>query len=93
MILKLGKIVCTARVDNDMKNDPLFQMEISNRIIFHQQCLFKETTLCEEDIQTNIDALENGDRVLNSFDTSKGNIWIITEGDRSYTTILYPDEY
>lgn len=50
--------------------------------------------LCEEDQQTNVDAVENQGRILSSYllnDEIK--IWIITEADRSATTILLPDEY
>ncbi len=93
MELNLGIVVCTARINEDMKNNPLFQVEINNRLIFHKNCLFNETTLCADDIQANIDALQNDERVFNAFDTSNGKVWIITEHDRSYTTILYPDEY
>jgi hypothetical protein len=53
-----------------------------------------------EDIQTNDQAIiHEGDadrqqRVLSSYRTSAGaKLWIITEWDRSVTTILLPDEY
>jgi len=50
--------------------------------------------LCEEDQQHNADAVTNGDRVLSSYETQTGTkLWIITEHDRSVTTILLPDEY
>jgi hypothetical protein len=32
-------------------------------------------------------------RILSSYHTEFGKIWIITEADRSSTTILKPDEY
>jgi hypothetical protein len=32
-------------------------------------------------------------RVLSSYETTAGRIWIITESDRSVTTILLPEEY
>ena len=38
-------------------------------------------------------ALESGDRILSAYETSHGKIWIITEWDRSVTTILFPSEY
>lgn len=50
--------------------------------------------LDEEDQQTNEDAVAHGERILSSYllkDSTK--IWIITEADRSATTILLPDEY
>lgn len=47
-----------------------------------------------EDWQSNDDALEEGLRLLSSYRTLKDvKIWIITEADRSITTILLSDEY
>ena len=49
---------------------------------------------CEEDAEMNTEAVNNGDdRILAVYKTCKGNIWIITEWDRSVTTILFPSEY
>ena len=49
--------------------------------------------LDEEDKQTNNLAVKRGSRILSSylFDTVK--LWVITEADRSVTTILLPEEY
>ena len=50
--------------------------------------------MCEEDKQMNDEAIKSGnDRILAAYETSKGNIYIITEHDRSATTILFADEY
>jgi hypothetical protein len=50
--------------------------------------------LCEEDKQANQDALEQGLRLLSAYRTTEGDkIWIITEADRSVTTLLLPEEY
>jgi hypothetical protein len=48
----------------------------------------------EEDKQENEFSVEHGLRILSAYTTSVGEtIWIITEADRSYTTILLPREY
>lgn len=48
----------------------------------------------EEDKQENEFSVEHGFRILSAYTTSAGEtIWIITEADRSYTTILLPSEY
>lgn len=48
----------------------------------------------EEDKELNETALETGDRILSSYRDRNGiKFWIITEWDRSATTILLPDEY
>ena len=48
----------------------------------------------EEDKQANEIALLDGSRLLSAYRTVLGErIWIITEADRSATTILLPEEY
>ena len=51
--------------------------------------------LSEEDKLLNDDALINGNRILAKYHLSSINrdIYIITESDRSYTSILFPEEY
>lgn len=46
------------------------------------------------DRKANDDALSNGARLLSVHVTGCGDrLWIITEADRSATTLLLPDEY
>jgi hypothetical protein len=46
------------------------------------------------DQAANILALVTGERIFSVFETDLGTtLWIITEADRSATTILLPDEY
>jgi hypothetical protein len=53
----------------------------------------------DEDKQTNDLALKQGTRLLSAYNDDRfpkngiATIWIITEADRSATTILLPDEY
>jgi hypothetical protein len=49
--------------------------------------------LCAFDRRQNEVALRTGERVLSSYDTPAGRVWVITEADRSITTILLPEEY
>jgi len=49
--------------------------------------------LCAFDRRQNEIALRDGYRVLSSYETMAGRVWIITEADRSVTTILLPEEY
>ena len=49
--------------------------------------------LCADDKQANEDALAYGARLLSRYATVGGSIYIITEHDRSVTTILLPSEY
>jgi hypothetical protein len=49
--------------------------------------------LCSEDKEANEHSLKDGTRLLSRFATPGGSIYIITEHDRSMTTILLPSEY
>jgi len=50
--------------------------------------------VCEVDRQENEDSLKNGWQLFSVYHTDNGlKFWIITEADRSYTTVLLPSEY
>ena len=50
--------------------------------------------LPEEDKTENQFSLERGFRLLSSYRTIVGDkVWVITESDRSITTLLLPEEY
>ncbi len=50
--------------------------------------------LGDEDKQENELSLKEGYRLLSAYESDGlPKIWIITEADRSATTILFPDEY
>lgn len=50
--------------------------------------------MCAEDKAINADAIRHGARVMSSYDLiGGGKLWIITEADRSSTTLLLPSEY
>ena len=49
--------------------------------------------LCEDDKEIYDRALLEGGRVLSSFTTSKGTVWITTDANRLTTTVLLPSEY
>jgi hypothetical protein len=58
--------------------------------------------ICDEDKATNVQALEDGNRILSAYPIdparpSAGHgantLWVITEADRSVTTFLLPEEY
>jgi hypothetical protein len=49
--------------------------------------------LCAEDGKTNEEALKHGGRLLSAYPVGDARIWVITEADRSATTILLPEEY
>jgi len=51
-------------------------------------------TVDDEDRQANEDALQHGGRLMSVYETKQGTpLWIITEADRSATTVLLPEDY
>lgn len=44
------------------------------------------------DARTNDRALEHGGRLFSAYHTPAGTVWIITEADRSCTTLLLPED-
>lgn len=90
---KLGSTVVTKGIDDRMNEEPAFRH-------FVMDCLMKYIIgdwgdTCEEDSKSNEDAIENGERILAVYIYKKTGekIRIITEWDRSVTTILFPSEY
>jgi len=52
--------------------------------------------LSDEDRKENQMSLKRGFRLLSSYRTSSGDktkVWVITEAERSVTTLLLPEEY
>jgi hypothetical protein len=50
--------------------------------------------VCLDDQHANDRALANGGRILSIYRSSRGErFWIITEADRSATTVLLPEDY
>ena len=83
----LGQIVATPNALNSVPNN-----EIAAALQRHVRGDWGN--LDEEDKQANEDALHRGSRLLSSYLTSQNvKFWIITEADRSVTTVLLPEDY
>lgn len=89
--MELGAIYATKGVAECASRNPAFMVELS--IILARYCFGDWGELCKEDWEQNDYALIAGGRIMGSYGTCAGKVWIITEWDRSATTILFPDEY
>lgn len=49
--------------------------------------------LCPEDTLANDSGLDHGGRLFSAYGQGENRFWIITEADRSVTTVLLPDDY
>jgi hypothetical protein len=96
-IFNTGQIVATRGVYDLACQNPDFAQFIQKSLNRHVKGDWGDVD--EEDKQTNDYALKHGMRVLSAYKDDRfpkhgiATIWIITEEDRSATTILFPDEY
>lgn len=82
----LGEVVATSNAVSQL--DP---SAIAAAIIRHAAGDWGE--VCREDAKSNEDALKFGDRLLSVYRDGSKKFWIITEADRSVTTVLMPEDY
>lgn len=87
----LGMVVATKGVAYEVNEDSKYKEEITNCLNRHRSCDWGNVS--EEDAKLNNTAVDIGEQILSAYETSKGRIWIITEHDRSATTVLFPSEY
>ncbi|MBQ8179900.1 MAG: hypothetical protein IJ026_05635 [Candidatus Methanomethylophilaceae archaeon] len=93
-LLPLGQVFVTHGV-NDLVNDGIVGQLQLIRLV-HRHAMGDWGDLCEEDRLMNEEALdpECPERVLSSYPIGcHDKVWIITEWDRSRTTLLLPEEY
>ncbi len=90
---ELGRTVVTRGIDERMNESCDFEKFVTMCLGKYAKCDWGDT--CYEDKKSNENAVINGERILAVYiypETGE-KIWIITEWDRSVTTILFPDEY
>lgn len=96
----MGRVVTTAGVASEMESNKPFAKFVVDSLDRYNHHDWGE--MCDEDKASNDSALKNGDaRLFAAYELKDGvkceqgsdKIWIITEWDRSVTTILFPDEY
>ena len=89
---ELGQVVTMRGVAAACEKDLHFTEEVQQAYLKYIDCDWGETSA--EDCALNDSAVaNNNDRIVAKYITSKGNILIITEQDRSVTTILFANEY
>lgn len=86
-----GQLVVTREVNEKMKTNGEFELDVLEAIFQYRRRDWGAT--CEADSAMNDEALETGERIVAKYETCAGDIFIITEWDRSVTTILFTYEY
>ena len=93
-LFPLGRVVMTANLQAKLQeaNPACWEAELIGLISHHASGDWGD--LDEDDKQQNDLALDRGFRVFSAYKTGSGvKIWIITEADRSVTTLLLPEDY
>ena len=87
------RTVVTCGVNTEIGNSSGFALFVLDSLKKHFSCNWGDST--EEDKQANDYALAVDDRILSAYVCPKTDkkIWIISEHDRSTTTVLFPEEY
>ena len=89
----LGQLLMTRGINDQVAEDEAFAKFVMNNLNRHANGDWGDD-LCPEDKAENELSLNEGYRLLSAYETEGlPKIWIITEADRSATTILFPDEY
>ena len=90
----IGQLVATRGVHNLMQENPDFNHFAQSAFLKYRRCDWGDT--CESDKAQNDSAVINGERILAEYrhpEHPDWRLWIITEWDRSATTLLFPSEY
>lgn len=88
-LFPLGQVVATPNAIDALRTNNQSVFTFINR---HQSGDWSE--MSEDDQHANRDSVAGDTRILSSFAMLGGDrIWVLTEADRSATTVLLPEEY
>ena len=95
---EIGKVVATRRVWDLMEENQQFHDFVSGCL--SRYILYDWGDTCPEDWRANNEAALHGERVMAVYNIPEDmesefeeHLWIITEWDRSATTLLFPSDY
>lgn len=91
MKFSLGQLMVTRGVNGLIAEDTEFSKHVFQSVQRHLAGDWGD--LCDEDRTANELALRQGGRLFSVYKDGGPTIWVITEWDRSVTTVLFPDEY
>jgi len=88
----LGKLLLSQGVNDLVADNGEFARHVLGCLWRHAKGDWGD--LCEGDKRENELAVREGLRILSAYESWEfPKLWIITEADRSVTTVLFPDEY
>ena len=88
----MGRLLMTRGVNDQVAENEAFAKFVTESLARHRRGDWGDLT--RGDKTENELSLKEGFRLLSAYESGElPKIWIITEADRSATTILFPDEY
>jgi len=88
----MGNLVMTRAINDTIADNESFAKEITSALRRYISADWGDLPLSDK--KANDSAVETGeDRILAAYKTTEGKVYIITEYDRSHTTILFAGEY
>ena len=95
MLFETGLVVQTSGIAAESRENPRFAICVLSSLNRHKKGDWGD--LCEDDKSLNEQAIKDGDRILSAYllPTREGTekVYIITEHNRSVTTVLFASEY
>ena len=90
--MKLGRTVMTRGIAAKIAENEQFSKQVTYFMGLYMKGDWGNTS--EDDKEMNDLNLKSGvGSLMGAYNTCEGRIWIMTEHDRSATTILFPSEY
>lgn len=90
-LFPMGTLAFSADIAHDVAEGRLPMAEVLGVVRRHLHGDYGDVD--PEDRRMNHDAVAMGGRVFSAYGLRTGRAWVITEADRSVTTVLYPSEY
>lgn len=86
-LFRLGRMVATPNALRSIPQDDILKAN-------HRHQAGDWGSLDSDDRDSNNRALEKGGRIISAYNADNGTrFWIITDADRSVTTVLLPEDY
>lgn len=90
--IELGRKEATPAVFEEILYNPEFQEFVDSCLCRHASCDWGDIS-AEDKALNDLAAKYGGERVISAYNNGKLSIRIITESDRSVTTVFFPIEY
>ena len=87
-LFNLGKIVATPYAKEELE-----RLNYSPLNLLRKHMSGDWSEMATEDQESNSEAITEGSRIFSAYTVQNTKFWVITEADRSSTTILLPSEY